>query len=97
MATFVILSSISPDAFRDPKDFPKLATSVASKIKSACPGIRWQASFALMGQYDVLDIVEADDPEEVARAAMIIRACGHSTTQIMPAMPWAGFVDMMKT
>ena len=96
MPMFAILSTLSAEAFRDPKEFPKLATTVASRIKNECPGVNWHSSYALMGQYDVLDLVEADDPEEVARAAMIIRAYGHATTQIMQAVPWDRFVRQMK-
>jgi hypothetical protein len=34
MATYVILSRFSPDAFRDPKEFKKLAETVSNKIGS---------------------------------------------------------------
>ncbi len=34
MATYVILSRFSPDAFRDPGEFKQLAATVAEKIKS---------------------------------------------------------------
>ncbi len=32
------------------------------------------------GRFDVVDIVESDDPEQVTEAAMVIRASGYSTT-----------------
>ncbi len=44
MATYVILSRFSPEAFTDPKDFKKLADAVSTKIKSECPGVRWKDS-----------------------------------------------------
>lgn len=93
--TYVILSRFSPEAFRDPKEFRKLADHVSSKIKSECPGVRWQSSFAAMGRFDVVDIVEADDPKQIEKAAMIIRAYGHSTTETMPATPWNEFLAML--
>ena len=43
--------------------------------------------------YDILDIVEADDPNEVAKAAMIIRANGHSSTETLLAIPWSEFLN----
>jgi len=64
MATYVILSRLSPEAFRDPKDFKKLANEVSSKIKSECPGVKWKNSFATLGRFDVVDVVEADDPKQ---------------------------------
>jgi uncharacterized protein with GYD domain len=48
-----------------------------------------------MGRFDVVDIVEASDPREVERAALIIRAYGHATTETMPATPWSTFIDQL--
>jgi uncharacterized protein with GYD domain len=92
MATYVILSRFSPDAFRDPKDFKKLADTVSSKIKSDCPRIAWKHSFATLGRFDVVDIVETDDPRQIEKAAMIIRAYGHSTTETLAGTPWKEFI-----
>lgn len=95
MATYVILSRFSPEAFRDPKEFKKLADAVSARIKSECPGIRWKNSFATMGRFDVVDVVEADDPKQIEKAAMIIRAYGHSTTETLTATPWKEFLAML--
>ena len=45
-----------------------------------------------MGRFDVVDIVEADSPAEVAKAAMVIRTFGHATTETMHATPWKDFL-----
>ena len=95
MATYVILSNFSPEAFRDPKEFGQLADTVSAKIKSECPGVVWKDSYATMGRFDVVDIVESDDPEQVEKAAMIIRAYGHSTTETLAATPWKKFLAML--
>lgn len=95
MATYIILSRVSPEAFRNPKDFRKLALEVTRRIKSECPGVVWKLSFATMGRFDVVDIVECDDPKEVEKAAMIIRGYGHSTTETLVATPWKEFLEML--
>jgi uncharacterized protein with GYD domain len=92
MATYVILSRFSPEAFGDPKDFKKLAEVVSAKINSECRGGRWKNSFATLGRFDVVDIVEAKDPKEIEKAAIIIRAYGHSTTETLVATPWKEFL-----
>jgi uncharacterized protein with GYD domain len=92
MATYVILSRFSADAFRDPKDFKKLAETVSSKIKAECPRIEWKHSYATLGRFDVVDIVETDDPKQIEKAAMIIRAYGHSTTETLAGTPWKEFL-----
>jgi len=88
MATYIILSRISPEAFRDPEDFKELAATVSAKIKSDCPGVFWKESFATLGRFDVVDIIESDDRKQVEKAAMIIRAYGHSATETLVATPW---------
>ncbi len=97
MATYIIISKFSPDAFRDPKDFTKLASTVSSKLKKECRGVTWKASYATMGRFDVIDIVESDDPKQIEKAAMIIRAYGHSTTETLFATPWDEFIKMLKS
>ena len=92
MATFVILSRISPEAVDDPKDFKKLAQTVSEKIKEQCPGVTWKESYATLGRFDVVDIVEAADPKEVEKVGMIIRASGHASTETLVATPWKEFL-----
>ncbi len=93
MATYVILSQLAPDAFDDPREFKKIAKTVADKIRKECKGVVWKQSYALLGRFDVVDIVEAADPREVGKAAMIIRAYGHATTETMPATAWNKFIE----
>ena len=92
MATYVILSRFSPEAFQEPKEFKGLAAAVAASIKSDCPKVIWKDSYATLGRFDVVDIVEANDAKEVEKAAMIIRAQGHSTTETLLATPWKEFL-----
>lgn len=92
MASYIILSKVSPEAFHDPKDFKKLAETVSSKIKNDCPGVVWKESYATAGRFDVIDIVEANELKQVEKAAMIIRGYGHSTTEILLATPWKEFL-----
>ncbi|HXX73451.1 MAG TPA: GYD domain-containing protein [Candidatus Acidoferrales bacterium] len=73
MTTYIILSRFSPQAFNDPKEFRDLANAVSAKIKKQCPEVNWKGSFATLGRFDLIDIVEADDPKQIERAAMIIR------------------------
>lgn len=92
MNTYIILSRFSPEAFDNPKHFLELAEQVSKKIREECPGIRWKDSYATLGRFDVIDVVEASDPKEIGKAAMIIRAYGHSTTETLLATPWKDFL-----
>lgn len=95
MATYIILSQISSEAFRDPAEFKKLASDVSAKIKSECPGVEWKESYVTTGRFDIVDIVESDDLKQVEKAAMIIRAYGHSRTETLMATPWKEFLEML--
>jgi uncharacterized protein with GYD domain len=68
------LDRISPEAVKDPKNFKDLAKTVSETIKQQCPGVIWKDSYATLGRFDVVDIVEAAKPEEVQKAAVIIRS-----------------------
>ncbi len=95
MTTYIILSRFSPEAFADPKNFKDLAAEVSAKIKRQCPDINWRGSFATLGRFDVVDFVDADDPKQIEKAAMIIRAYGHSTTETLVATPWKEFLSAL--
>lgn len=95
MTTYIILSRFSPEAFEDPKNFKDLASAVSAKIKKQCPDITWKGSFATLGRFDVVDFVEAENPKQIEKAAMIIRAYGHSMTETLVATPWKDFLETL--
>ncbi len=95
MATYVILSPLAQGAIAEPKDFKGLAAKVSETIKRECPGVKWKDSYATMGRFDVVDVVESDDPTQVEKAAMIIRAYGHASTETLLATPWQQFLDAL--
>ncbi len=95
MAAYVILSRFAPEAFANPRDFKELAAAVSQRIKAQCPAVRWKQSYATTGRFDVVDIVESDDPEQVTRAALLIRAYGHATTETLVATPWKAFLELL--
>ncbi|MFC1860766.1 GYD domain-containing protein [Chloroflexota bacterium] len=92
MKEYIILVRFSPEAFRDPKDLKKTIEVLFAKVKSECPGLVWKGSYSTLGRYDVVDIVEADDQEQVEKLAMLIRAYGHATTETLPAKPFREFL-----
>jgi uncharacterized protein with GYD domain len=92
MATYVIPSRFAPHAMKEPQDLKKLADAVSGKIKAECPGIHWRQSYATLGRFDVVDIVEAEDRKEVQKAVMLIRGYGHCHTETLAATPWKEFL-----
>jgi len=95
MATYIILSQLTPGTLTDPKDFKRLAELVSEKIKRDCPAVVWKQSYATMGRVDVVDVVESEDPVQVEKAAMIIRGLGHCSTETLVATPWKEFMGAL--
>ncbi|MBI4296704.1 MAG: GYD domain-containing protein [Chloroflexi bacterium] len=95
MGTYIIFTRIGPEAFSETSNFKQIAATVSTKIKKECPGLVWKSSYATLGRFDVVDVVEADNPASVERAALIIRANGHATTETMMATPWKEFVSRL--
>jgi uncharacterized protein with GYD domain len=93
MAVFVILSTLTPEAHAHPNGFRVLAKEVSERIKAECPGVKWRASFATMGRFDAVDVVECEDAMEVSRAAAIIRTVGRAQTETLPAVAWKDYLE----
>jgi uncharacterized protein with GYD domain len=95
METYVIITRILPEAISDPAELPDLARKVCEKIKLECPEVVWKDSYAVLGRFDVLDIIEAPSRESAERAALVIRSYGHATTEILAATPWKQFIHSL--
>jgi uncharacterized protein with GYD domain len=92
METYVIFTRLSPSSFKDSDQFRKLAKRVSQRIADECPKAHWKDSYALMGRFDVVDIVEAESARDAERAALIIRSEANATTETMHATPWKDFL-----
>lgn len=91
MATYVVLTKLTPEAVKAPADLKKLERAVAERVGRDCPEAKWVASYAILGPYDYLDIFEAPDEAAAAKVVMIIRSFGHGQTETWTALPWERF------
>ena len=92
MATYLIFTKLGTESYESPKQFRELAERVAARIRAECPAVQWKDSYAVMGRFDVVDVVEAASVADVERAAMIVRAEAHASTETMHATPWKEFL-----
>ena len=91
MATYVVLTRLTPESAKTPTDLKRLEQVVTERIRRDCPQVKWVANYAILGPYDYLDIFEAPDETVAAKVVMIIRSFGHATTETWTAMPWERF------
>ena len=95
MATYVLFTKLGTESFKTPEQFRALAQRVAARVRVESPGVQWKDSYAVMGRFDIVDIVEASSASDVERAAMIIRSEAQATTETMHATPWQEFLKSL--
>lgn len=96
MATYVMLTRVSPDALKGPQAFETLGRDVAGRLEKDCPEVRWISSYSVLGPYDYVDVFEAPDESSATKVALIVRSFGHATTEIWPALPWPRFRELAR-
>jgi uncharacterized protein with GYD domain len=91
MATYVVLTRLTPESVKTPGELKRLERLVTEHVRKDCPQVKWIANYAILGPYDYLDIFEAPDEMIAAKVVMIIRSYGHGQTETWTAMPWERF------
>jgi uncharacterized protein with GYD domain len=97
MATFVILSKVSEEGIKRLKDLSKMDEEFEKELKRVCPDVKRIASYALLGAYDFLHIIEAPDALSAAKAALILNSFGATSTQTLTAIPFKEFAKIVET
>lgn len=96
MPAFVLLTRLSPEALHQPRSFETLERHVAEQVHAHCPNVRWLTSYALLGPWDYLDVIEAPDLAEATRVSVLVRSYGRARTEVWPAMSWPDFKQMLR-
>lgn len=96
MATFIMLTRLSPEAVSTPKFVDKLEKKVADRIHRNCPEVKWIGSYSVLGPYDYVDIFEAPDGDSATKVALLVRSFGQAVTETWVATPWDRFVALAK-
>ena len=95
MKTFILLTKLSPELSKRMKDRAKIGTEWYDKVKDKCPDVRFLGHYALLGQYDFLDIYEAPDEEVAAKVSMISREFGAIEAQSLTAIPYKRYLVLI--
>ena len=94
MQTYVLLTKLSPEIARQVKDRAKIGRTWMDQVREKCPEVKFVAHYALLGQYDFLDIYEAPDEEVATKVSMISQANGALHAQSLIAIPYKRFVEL---
>jgi len=93
MPKFVMLSTLGPDGHARLREHPERLKQVNADVESM--GVRVLEQFALLGQYDFLNILEAPDELTMARVATTLASRGTLKTVTLTAIDVDEFISAM--
>ena len=91
MTTFILLSKISPLAVDQTAELAEMDVIFEEDLSAELPQVQRIASYALLGSYDFMHIIEAPDELMAAKAALLVNRFGSAATQTMTAIPFDEF------
>ncbi|HSL89748.1 MAG TPA: GYD domain-containing protein [Ignavibacteriaceae bacterium] len=94
MKTFILLTKLSSETSRQIKDRAKLGRAWLDQVKEKCPDVQFISHYALLGEYDFIDIYEAPDEETAAKVSMISLSNGAFQAQSLIAIPYKRFLEL---
>ena len=94
MATYVLLSTLTPEGRKTVKERPTRITEVNKEIERF--GAKVISQYIVLGQYDFVTILEAPNNETVARVSAELGSRGTVQITSLPAMSVEGFTKGLK-
>ena len=94
MPTYILLTKLSPDLASQMKDRKEIGRTWLKHVKEKCPEVKFLSHYALLGQYDFLDIYEAPDEKSAAMVSLISQAKGAFSAQSLQAIPYKEFLKL---
>ena len=93
MPKFVMLSTLGPDGHARLRENPKRLLEVNRDVEAM--GVKVLEQYALLGQYDFLNILEAPDELTMAHVATTLSSRGTLRTLTLTAIEVDDFISMM--
>lgn len=94
MPVYVALSTLTEEGSKTIKKNPSRILEVNKDIEAM--GIKILNQYALLGQYDFINILEAPDNDSIVRMSVEIGSRGSVQLQTLPAMPINELIEDLK-
>jgi uncharacterized protein with GYD domain len=85
MATYVMLTRLTPETAKTPGEMKRLERAVADHIRKDCPQVKWIANYAIRGPCDYMDVFDGPGEMAAAQVARSSRPIGHAYTETWTA------------
>ncbi len=95
MATYILLTKLSPEESKKIHNRAKLGRVWLDEVKSKCPEVNFIAHYALLGKYDFMDIYEAPTEKVAAKVSMISLENGAYSAESIIAIPYKEFKELL--
>ena len=90
MATYVMLTTLTDQGRKAIKENPQRIKEVNKEVEAM--GVKILAQYALLGPYDLVNVLEAQDNKAVSKVAVELGARGTLQTLTMTAMTLDEFI-----
>ena len=94
MATYLMLSTLTDEGRKTLKERPERLQAVNKEIEAM--GGRVVSQYAVLGEYDFVNVVEAPSNEVIARISVELGSRGTITMTTLPAISVDVFTELLK-
>jgi uncharacterized protein with GYD domain len=85
MPTYIMLSTLTPEGVQTVKNNPQRIKEVNKEIEQI--GAKVVAQWAVLGQFDFVNVVEAPDEKTMAKVSLELGSRGTARYQSLAAIP----------
>jgi uncharacterized protein with GYD domain len=90
MPTYIMLSNLTPEGVQTVKNNPQRIREVNKEVEQM--GARVVSQWALLGQYDFINVIEAPDEKTMAKISLELGSRGTASYQSLAAIPIEDFI-----
>jgi uncharacterized protein with GYD domain len=94
MPKYVMLSTLGPDGSARLRENPERLREVSAEVEAM--GVKVLEQFAVLGQWDFINILEAPDEVTMAKVAMTLASRGTLKTSTFPIVDIEDFIAALK-
>ena len=91
MPTYIMLSTLTPEGIQTVKNNPQRIKEVNKEIEQI--GAKVLAQWAVLGQFDFVNVIEAPDEKTMAKVSLELGSRGTATYQSLAAIPIDEFIS----
>jgi uncharacterized protein with GYD domain len=90
-----MLTTLGPDGWATVREHPERIREVTQEVEAM--GLKVVVQYALMGQYDFLNVIEAPDEATMARAAITLASRGTMRTTTFQAISVEELIESLSS